>query len=97
MNTQYTLFTEVKPFYASLLTALAGAQHSISMMYFTYDYGEWSSDGHRFTYSTAERTEGSPGWKADNDLWIASFVETGTHPISVTLCPNPERSSRPQL
>lgn len=47
MNTRYTLFTEVKPFYTSLLTALANAQHSISMMYFTYDYGEWSGEINR--------------------------------------------------
>lgn len=36
-------------------------------------YAEWSSDGARFAYSTAERTEGAPGWKARNDLWIASL------------------------
>lgn len=36
-------------------------------------YGQWSSDGQRFAYSTAQRTEGAPGWKARNDLWIASF------------------------
>ncbi len=36
-------------------------------------YGQWSSDGERFAYSTAQRTEGAPGWKARNDLWIASF------------------------
>lgn len=34
-------------------------------------YGEWSFDGKRFAYSTAERTPGAPGWKAHNDLWIA--------------------------
>ena len=47
MNNQYTLFTEVKPFYTTLLTALANAQHTISMMYFTYDYGEWSTEINR--------------------------------------------------
>jgi hypothetical protein len=36
-------------------------------------YGQWSSDGERFAYSTAQRTGGAPGWKARNDLWIASF------------------------
>ena len=40
MNTQYTLFTEVEPFYTDLLAALAQAQHEISMMYFTFDHGE---------------------------------------------------------
>ena len=43
MNTQYTLFTEVEPFYTDLLAALAQAQHEISMMYFTFDHGEWAS------------------------------------------------------
>jgi len=36
-------------------------------------YAEWSSDGHEFAYSTAEKTQGAPGWKARNDLWIASL------------------------
>lgn len=57
------------------------------------NYGEWSSDGSRFVYSTAERTEGSPGWKAKNDLWIASFTETGTSPLSVTQVLSPSAES----
>ncbi len=36
-------------------------------------YAEWSPDGARFAYSTVERTQGAPGWKARNDLWIASL------------------------
>lgn len=36
-------------------------------------YAEWSSDGHKIAYSTAEKTQGAPGWKARNDLWIASL------------------------
>lgn len=36
-------------------------------------YGEWSPNGQRLAYSTAERTGGRPGWKAHNDLWLASF------------------------
>jgi hypothetical protein len=56
-------------------------------------YGQWSSDGGRFAYSTAERTEGSPGWKANNDLWIASFTETETSPISVTQILSPSAES----
>lgn len=36
-------------------------------------YAEWSSDGNKIAYSTAEKTEGAPGWKARNDLWIASL------------------------
>ncbi len=47
MNTRYTLFTEVKPFYTTLATALANAKHTISMMYFTYDYGKWSDEINR--------------------------------------------------
>jgi Tol biopolymer transport system component len=57
------------------------------------NYGQWSSDGRRFAYSTAERTEGSPGWKANNDLWIASFTETGASPISVTQILSPSAES----
>jgi Tol biopolymer transport system component len=36
-------------------------------------YAQWSPDGTQIAYSTAERTGGSPGWKANNDLWIAPF------------------------
>ena len=56
-------------------------------------YGQWSSDGRRFAYSTAERTAGSPGWKANNDLWIASFTEAGRGPISVTQVLSPSAES----
>jgi len=35
-------------------------------------YGQWSPDGTRIAYSTAERISGRPGWRANNDLWIAS-------------------------
>ncbi len=35
-------------------------------------YGEWAPDLQAFAYSTAERTEGAPGWKAHNDLWIST-------------------------
>ncbi|MDY7041656.1 MAG: G5 domain-containing protein, partial [Chloroflexota bacterium] len=36
-------------------------------------YAQWSPDETQIAYSTAERTSGSPGWKANNDLWIAPF------------------------
>ena len=36
-------------------------------------YAEWSPDGNKIAYSTAEKTQGAPGWKARNDLWIASL------------------------
>jgi hypothetical protein len=35
-------------------------------------YAQWSPDGTRLAYSTAERISGRPGWRANNDLWIAS-------------------------
>ncbi len=35
-------------------------------------YAQWSPDGTRIAYSTAERISGRPGWRANNDLWIAS-------------------------
>jgi dipeptidyl aminopeptidase/acylaminoacyl peptidase len=33
---------------------------------------QWSPDGTRIAYSTAEKISGRPGWRANNDLWIAS-------------------------
>lgn len=36
-------------------------------------HAEWLHDGRGFIYSTAERTGGSPGWKAHNDLWRAEL------------------------
>jgi Tol biopolymer transport system component len=33
-------------------------------------YAEWSSDGDKIAYSTAEKSQGAPGWKARNDLYI---------------------------
>jgi hypothetical protein len=38
-------------------------------------YAEWAPDGARLAYSTAEHTGGRPGWKANNDLWLASFAD----------------------
>jgi len=35
--------------------------------------GEW-----RLAYSTAERTGGVPGWKANNDLWLMTLPEEGS-------------------
>lgn len=39
---EYTLFTQVKKFYMSLLYSLKQAKDSISMMYFTFDHGIWT-------------------------------------------------------
>jgi Tol biopolymer transport system component len=35
----------------------------------------WAPDGRRVAYSTAERSGGVPGWKANNDLWLITFPE----------------------
>ena len=43
MNTHYTLYQQVRPFYTDLLNALPTAQERITMMYFTFDYGEWAT------------------------------------------------------
>lgn len=32
--------------------------------------GEWSPDGQTLAYSTGEKTAGSPGWRAHNDIWL---------------------------
>jgi len=41
-------------------------------------WAEWAPDGQRLAYSTAERTGGVPGWKANNDLWLLTLPEEGT-------------------
>ena len=38
-------------------------------------WAEWAPDGRRAAYSTAERSGGVPGWKANNDLWLITFPE----------------------
>jgi hypothetical protein len=38
-------------------------------------WAEWSPDGVKFAYSTAERTGGVPGWKANNDLWLLTLPD----------------------
>jgi hypothetical protein len=38
----------------------------------------WSPDGTRLAYSTAERSGGVPGWKANNDLWLMMLPEEGS-------------------
>jgi Tol biopolymer transport system component len=45
-------------------------------------WAEWSPDGERLAYSTAERSGGVPGWKADNDLWIMTTPEEGMNSVS---------------
>jgi len=33
-------------------------------------YAQWSPSGDQIAYSTAERTPSTPGWRANNDLWL---------------------------
>jgi hypothetical protein len=42
-------------------------------------YAQWSPDGDRIAYSTAERITSPPGWRANNDLWLGY-----ADPISIT-------------
>jgi hypothetical protein len=41
-------------------------------------WAAWSPTGRRLAYSTAERSGGVPGWKANNDLWLMTLPEEGT-------------------
>ena len=42
-------------------------------------WAAWSPDGSRVAYSTAERSGGVPGWKANNDLWVMTLPEEGSN------------------
>jgi hypothetical protein len=42
-------------------------------------WGQWATDGRRVAYSTALRSGGVPGWKANNDLWIMTLSEEGSN------------------
>lgn len=42
-------------------------------------WGQWAPDGRRVAYSTAERSGGVPGWKANNDLWVMTLPEEGSN------------------
>jgi hypothetical protein len=41
-------------------------------------WAAWAPEGRRLAYSTAERTGGVPGWKANNDLWLMTLPEEGS-------------------
>jgi resuscitation-promoting factor RpfB len=43
-------------------------------------YAQLAPDARSIVYSTAEKTAGAPGWKAHNDLWLATDI-TSTQPI----------------
>jgi Tol biopolymer transport system component len=57
----------------AISTALVG-EKPISLSVKGVLYAGWSPDGRQIAYSTAERSAGPPGWKAYNDLWIATVV-----------------------
>lgn len=42
-------------------------------------WAAWSPDGKRLAYSTAERSGGVPGWKANNDLWLMTLPDEGSN------------------
>jgi cardiolipin synthase len=42
-GTRSMLFTDVLPYYTQLLRDLESAQDAISMLYYAFDYGEWST------------------------------------------------------
>ena len=39
-------------------------------------WAAWAPDGRHFAYSTAERVAGVPGWKANDDLWLATVGDS---------------------
>ncbi len=53
-------------------------------------WAAWSPDGKRLAYSTADRSGGVPGWKANNDLWLMTLSEEGAGTIEQLLPPNAE-------
>jgi resuscitation-promoting factor RpfB len=61
-------------------------------------YAQWASDGsNQIAYSTGEKTGGAPGWKARNDLYIATLSGiSATPPIMtplLTSLPSPHGES----
>ncbi len=50
-------------------------------------YAQWAPDGsNQIAYSTGEKTPGAPGWKAHNDLFIATLGDISTTlPITAPL------------
>ena len=56
-------------------------------------WAAWSPDGRRLAYTTAERSGGVPGWRANNDLWLMTLPEegaTGEADIEMLLPPTAE-------
>ncbi len=53
-------------------------------------YAQLAPDAHAVLYSTGEKTPAAPGWKANNDLWIAPLAASdlsASPPVSLTLQP----------
>lgn len=42
-------------------------------------HAQWDQGATRIAYTTAERSRGSPGWKARNDLWVAKVQLPSPH------------------
>lgn len=40
-------------------------------------WADWSPDGNRVAWTTATTVERAPGWRGENDLWIAQFSLSG--------------------
>ena len=41
-------------------------------------WAAWAPGSRRLAYSTAERSGGVPGWKANNDLWLLTLPDEGS-------------------
>ncbi len=48
-------------------------------------WAAWAPDGRRFAYSTAERVGGVPGWKANDDLWLATLGDEPSAPVKAEM------------
>ena len=77
---KYLLFTRRSENLNSLwvVTATIAGEEPVPLGLEGILYAEWEpgtgEEGvYRFAYSTGEKASGSPGWKAHNDLWIATW------------------------
>ncbi len=58
-------------------TSLVG-EEAVSLGATGVIWAGWAPDGVQLAYSTAERSAGIPGWKANNDLWLLTLPEEGS-------------------
>ena len=58
-------------------------------------YAQWApDDSNRIAYSTGEKTDGAPGWKAHNDLYLATLSGlSGALPVLTTSATQPLTST----